>query len=82
MWDEITYPFPNLSGCTTEAPIEEFNKNQDILPQNRPPGFLLLFMWFNEGLEFLQWKRLPGHCLNIKTVFPGMGISIIKIWWS
>ena len=23
----------------------------------------------------------PGHHLNIKTVFPGMGISIIKIWW-
>ena len=29
----------------------------------------------------LGGQKLPGPCLNIKTVFPGMGISIWKIRW-
>ena len=29
-------------------------------------------------LQCFLWKR-PGPCLNIKTVFPGMGIPMIKI---
>ena len=66
----IVYYALYLSSC---SPIDTFGRHQ-------------LQEWYCQLISIQMIKKEgPGLCFNIKTIFPGMGVPIIKVrqsWWD
>ena len=60
---------------------------EELNVESEEQVFTSVLNWIQNNLEerrchIPEVGNLPGPCLNIETVFPGIGIPIIKIRWS
>ena len=75
---------PHLDGVLPKGPYPPCLRMADRALLAGYPRFLLRD-WAQNRLYISQWQasiRTAGCYLNIKTFFPSMGISIIKMRWS
>ena len=59
--------------------IKHTQREEDIIKTDPTKSLSIrLISFHSKWISFV--KIPPGHCFNIKTVFPGIGISIMKTW--